>query len=210
MALLELERLRVAVPDRLLVEDLTLRADASLVVLVGASGAGKTELLRTILGLRKPDGGRLRLAGGDPRAFAPAALARRVGYVPQHAADAMTCATVRDEVASTSRALGIPGDVDGALRRLGVAHLADRHPWSLSGGERERVALAAAVAHGPSVLILDEPTTGLDRDGRARLRALLSGGERLVLLATHEDEFAAVADRLLRLEDGKVTEAVPP
>lgn len=208
MAFLETDALRVAVPGRVLIDDLALRLDAGLVVLLGPSGAGKTELLRTLLGLRHPDAGAVRLGGDDPAGLPPAKLARRVGYVPQYAADAVTEGTVREEVAATARALRVDADVDGAMRRLGVAHLADRHPWSLSGGERERVAVAAAVAHRPRLLVLDEPTTGLDVDGRARLRALLGDAGGLVVLATHEEEFARDADVVLHLADGRLREAL--
>jgi energy-coupling factor transport system ATP-binding protein len=168
--------------------------------LLGRNGAGKTTLLRVLADLLAPGAGHV-----DPRPT--------VSYVPQDPNTLLFAPTVREEVSETLRLLGRPDD--GAVARwlgaLGIDHLADHHPRSLSGGERQRVAIAAVAVGGADVLLLDEPTRGMDAASRHALEAAIAAHARAggaVLLATHDVELAArCASHAVVLGDGEVVAA---
>jgi ABC-type sulfate/molybdate transport systems ATPase subunit len=146
-------------------------ADRVLVVL-GPSGAGKTMLLETIAGLRPQQAGQISLAGTDITSLPPER--RRIGLVFQDAA-LFPHLTVKENVQfgpRARRAASADGSED-LLHQLGIAHLADRSPRSLSGGEQQRVALARALAIQPGLLLLDEPLSALDQPTREDMRTLL-------------------------------------
>ncbi len=172
-------------------------AAGEVVALLGRNGAGKTTLLRAFAGLTKPSRGRITNSG-------------TVAYVPQDPSTLLFSATVRREVLETLKLLGRrdAGEVDAWLERLGITHLAERHPRSLAGGERQRVAIAAVAVGGADVLLLDEPTRGMDAASRAALERAVRehaavGGA--VVLATHDVELAArCASRVVVLGDGDV------
>jgi energy-coupling factor transport system ATP-binding protein len=175
--------------------DLDLR-QGEVVALLGRNGSGKTTLLRTLAGLAPA------LSGSVERQV-PVAL------VPQDPSSLLFSPTVRAEVAETARLTGAPlDDVDRWLDRLGLAALADRHPRSLSTGERQRVAVAAVAVGGAPVLLLDEPTRGIDASSRASLEAAATAhaaGGGAVVLATHDLELAArCATRVVVLGGGDV------
>lgn len=181
----------------------------ALVVLAGANGAGKSSLLRAIGGRLALDGGTLRIAGLDAAA---ARRAGRLGVVPQDLA-LDPHLSVRENLRLWGRLAGVPAAaietriVDG-LARAGLADRAAARVETLSGGMRRRVNLLAGVLHAPALLLLDEPTVGLDRDSRRGVYALLDALRRDgtgVLLVTHDlDEAAAAADRVVVLHDGRV------
>ena len=183
--------------------DLELRF-GEVLALVGPNGAGKSTAVSVLLGLRRPDEGTARLCGLDP---ALPAARRSVGVVPQEV-DLPPGLRVR-EVVELVRAHHVdPEPSDEALGRFGLRPLAGRQAGGLSGGERRRVALALALAGRPRVLVLDEPTAGLDVESRRTLHRLVRehasrGGA--VLLTTHDlDEVASLADRVLVLHQGRV------
>ena len=159
-------------------------------------------------------GGLARAAAPGPRRarWTSPELARRVGWVPQQAELAVVSRTVREDVLSTSRLLGLDQDAagrraDALLEVLGLAHLAGTDPHRLSGGEMRRLALAGAVAHGPAVLVLDEPTVGQDRLTWAAVAGVVVAARSAgvaVVLATHDPLLARLADRTVRLEGGRV------
>jgi energy-coupling factor transport system ATP-binding protein len=173
-----------------------------VVALLGRNGSGKTTLLRAIAGLQALDTGVV-----EPRPT--------VAYVPQDPNTLLFQATVRAEVAETLRLLGRPdvGAVDRWLDRLGLHPLADRHPRSLSGGERQRVAIAAVAVGGADLLLLDEPTRGMDAASRHALEAAVAEHSRAggaVVLATHDVELAArCATRAVVLGEGEVVASGP-
>ena len=173
-----------------------------VVVLLGRNGAGKTTLLRALAGLIDTTSGGVN---------GPA----RVAYVPQHPGSLLFAPTVRREVAETLHLLGRRDDhlVDAWLTRLAVAHLAERHPRSLAGGERQRVAIAAVAVGGAEVLGLDEPTRGMDAPSRTALEHAVrehAAGGGAVVLATHDVELAArCATRAIVLGDGDVVASGP-
>lgn len=178
---------------------LALRA-GELVALTGPSAVGKTTLLRLAAGLLAPTAGRIRRGPGMD---APRALA----WLPQDPAQLLLAETAREELMITLRAhdLAPTGrqDPDAWLARLDLSHLAERHPRDLSTGERQRLALAALLVMDPRLLLLDEPSRGLDDGNLARLatilHALVAEG-RTVLLATHDGRLLPAVHRTMRLK----------
>ena len=206
----ELERIWVRAGQGWALEDVSLAIyPGTVTVLMGRNGAGKTTLLRQINGLQKPDRGRVVVLGRDAARLSRIELARMVGYVPQHPASILFSESVREELLVTVRARGHQDNgVEWTLERLGLAGHAARHPYDLSGGERQRAALAAVLVGGPPILLLDEPTRGLDPERKANLGHLLrelSSEGRAIVVATHDVEFAATwADRIVCLAEGRV------
>ena len=188
------------------------------VVLIGPNGAGKTTLLRLLAGLLQRGGGELYYGGIPYERFDRRQLARRIAYVPQ-IRPARIPLTARQVVEQGRYPHLRPGRrnlgrrdfeaIEGALRRVGLWELRDRSVERLSGGERQAVFIAAALAQEARVLILDEPTTHLDPRHQAEVTRILLGlkrdSETTVLAATHELRFAAqVADRVLALKAGTI------
>ncbi len=178
-----------------------------LTVLVGPSGSGKSTILHALAGFLAPDPARsVRVTGptgpADPADLDAAGLASVLAWVPQWASSTIVTGTVLDEVCATSRSLGRDDDESTAharslLRSLGLAHLEQADPRELSGGEQRRLAVAAALLHGPAVLLADEPTVGQDRHTWAALVGLVAayraaGGS--VVAATHDASVVARAD----------------
>jgi energy-coupling factor transporter ATP-binding protein EcfA2 len=188
---------------RPIVEDISLAIGAGEVLaVVGSNGSGKTTLLRTIAGLLAPIAGAVE------------SVAERVAYVPQNPGALLHLPTLRAEVELTARRLGVPGSLDALLDSFGLAGVADRYPRDLSSGQRQRGALAAALAGAPHLALLDEPTRGMDLAARRALgrviRTMREAGESVVV-ATHDMELAGdVADRVVLLEDGRATDLGPP
>ena len=221
-------RYRYPDADRDALDGVSLRVDAGeTVALMGGNGAGKSTLLRLVAGLARPDAGSIEVAGipvarerrsrfgtrfGGRRK--PTALSRRdamrlrrsLGYVMQHPERQLFADTVLEDVMfgpcnqGLTEAEARERAVD-ALALLGVAHLADRSPFALSGGQRRLVAIAGVVACRPRVLLLDEPTAGLDADARARvgamLRALHDDGVTVVMVTHDRAEAMAVDARVV-------------
>ncbi len=169
--------------------DLEVRA-GSVVALHGANGSGKTTLLRLLAGLDQPRAGTVALHGRDITAQPAEERYPALALVPQDPGRFLLCDSVRAEVAS-----GTPhGAIDDVIAALGVAALRDRHPRDLSAGERERVAIATALAADPAVLLLDEPTRGMDPARRAALARLIrarAATGKAIVVATHDRRFAA-------------------
>ncbi len=177
--------------------DVSVQAGA-VTALVGPSGAGKSTLLALLAGLSAPVAGTVLAdpgwgPGGERRLhrWRSRELAQRVAWVPQLPEHALVARTVREEVLATSRALRQAGRrADHLLDALGLSALADRDPHTLSGGEQRRLGLAAALAHGPRLLLLDEPTVGQDRlTWEAVVHTVLAAVQdgAAVVVASHDD-----------------------
>jgi energy-coupling factor transport system ATP-binding protein len=173
-----------------------------IVAVMGRNGAGKTTLLRSVAGLHRPAGGEVRVNGTPPVPGVQIALC------PQEPEAVLFADTVGDEVRTTLKARGRGGAVEPILSALGIESHAGTHPRDLSAGQRLLVAVAAVAAGGDSVLLLDEPTRGLDPEAKGHLTAFLrsraaEGGA--VMVATHDVELAAaVATRVVMLARGEV------
>lgn len=188
-----------------------------IVALMGRNGSGKSTLLRLIAGLLKPSRGAVTLHPDPPavtldtRRASPDQIVQVVGFVPQNPGALLFKDTVLEELAFTRQGHGLPPDPDAdraLLTRLGLGEQADCYPRDLSSGQRQRAALAAILVAQPAVLLLDEPTRGLDTEQKATLAAILAewrAAGRAVLLATHDVELAArCADRVILLGEGQV------
>lgn len=179
-----------------------------LLALMGRNGSGKSTLLKALVGLVRPDAGRVELRGRDIAPTPVEQLARDVGYVPQDPRSILFHDTLREELAFTLRGRGGAAPPEETLAALGIAHLAEAYPRALSGGEAQRAAMAAILAGDPPLLLLDEPTRGLDYAAKAALARLLRrlcAGGRAVVMATHDVELAAAcADRVALLGDGEL------
>jgi energy-coupling factor transporter ATP-binding protein EcfA2 len=198
---------------------LTVAAGAS-VALLGPTGSGKSTLLQLIRGLLTPDSGHVTLGGSAPSHHDYAARQREVGLVFQTPELQLFAATAADDVAFGPRQLGWPaGEVDAAVARaLELVGLPEpafgrRHPYSLSGGEQRRLALAGVLAMRPRLLLLDEPFVSLDPAGRRDLAAVLErlkGDGAGIVLATHDvDQAWALCDERLVLAEGALAAAGP-
>jgi cobalt/nickel transport system ATP-binding protein len=180
------------------------------VAVVGANGAGKSTFLLHLDGLLLPTAGEVRVGDLALRRDTRVQVQRRVGYVFQDADDQLFMPTVEDDVAFGPLNLGLPPEaarerVHEALARVGAAHLATRAPWRLSGGEKRAVALAGVLAMAPQVLVLDEPSAGLDPAARRRLMALLRGLPQTRIIATHDLDLALdVCTRVLVMHEGRI------
>jgi len=192
-------------------------AAGTVTALMGRNGAGKSSLLAVLAGLVRPRAGRVRvrLAGEDdaaaidPARARPADALRRVGLVPQDPGHLLYADSVVAECAAADRDLYLrPGSTRDRLEELAAGIPGDRHPRDLSEGQRLCLALAVVAAARPALLLLDEPTRGLDQPAKevlARIVAELARSGHAVVLATHDVELAAeVADRVLVLADGAV------
>jgi ABC-type multidrug transport system ATPase subunit len=184
--------------------DLDVAAGES-VALVGPNGAGKTTVLRCVLGLVQ-HGGTVEIGGVDA-ARDPVGARRRIGYVPQ--VPAFCEQRARDALAFVAELRGSKAvDVDRLLAHVGLAAHAGRDVRSLSTGMRQRLSLAAALIGDPEVLVLDEATASLDRQGQAEVVALLKSlGARgtTVLMSSHRaEELRALAGRVVTLHEGRV------
>lgn len=174
-------------------------ADNAYLAVVGQNGSGKTTLVKHFNGLLRPTAGAVRVLGRDTRRATVTELARQVGYVFQNPDHQIFCATVREEVAFGPRNLGLGADavadrVAEALAAFDLEAHADLPPAMLGWGLRRKVSLAAVYAMRPRLLVLDEPTTGLDRrsgdDLMARVDALHAAGHTIVLV-THDMRLVA-------------------
>ena len=180
---------------------------------VGGTGSGKSTLVQHMNLLLTPTSGEVLVDGVAATTLERGELRRRVGLVFQFPEAALFAQTVEEDVAFAPRRLGlVEGEVRtrvrDSLEALGAGHLSGRSPFALSGGEKRRVAVAGVLAMAPEVLVLDEPTAGLDPATRQHLLGLirvLKGAGTSVVLVSHDlEEVAEVADRVCVMERGKV------
>lgn len=205
------DELRFAYPERVALDGVSFRIEAgSLFGFLGPNGGGKTTLFRILATLLPPGGGGVRILGDDVRTRA-AAVRRRLGVVFQSPSLDLEL-TVRENLVHQGRLYGLTGRtlaerIDDGLERLGLSERSSEVARTLSGGLRRRAEIAKSLLHRPEVLLLDEPSTGLDPGARRDLwRTLdeLRRGGMTVLLTTHFIEEAERCDRLLLLDRGRV------
>lgn len=190
--------------------DFQLRAGEK-VGIVGSNGCGKTTFLHLLMGLIPPGSGSVRLFGEEMRAKKDFDRQRtRLGLLFQDADDQLFSPTVLEDVAFGPLNLGKSARqakeaAHGVLERLGIGELAERITHRLSGGEKRMVALATVLAMEPEVLLLDEPTTGLDESTRARITEVLTGLAQACVVISHDYDFlVAVTDRACYMRDGRI------
>jgi energy-coupling factor transport system ATP-binding protein len=191
--------------------------DGQVVALMGPNGSGKTTLLRCLMGLNRARSGRIRLDDRFIEKEDVADISRSMAYVPQWPSALLFADTVVDELVWTLRNHHLedhpPLDPDDLLEELDLGDVADRYPRDLSAGQIQRAALAAVLVTKPGVLLLDEPTLGMDPLVQRRLGQLLKAWRlegRAVMIATHNVEFAAAyADRVVVMDQGRIVDDGP-
>jgi len=186
------------------------------VALLGANGSGKSTLLQLLAGLRRPQRGGVRLAGVPLHRLPAGTRTARIGYLAQNPLLHFAHETLRDDLVHAAKFTGSANPEEEAARlarRFDLEPFMERHPHDLSGGERQRAALAVAVAGRPDVLLLDEPTKGLDPFAKAELAdelRRLNGEGMTLVMATHDVEFAeAHASRCALLFRGEIAADEP-
>lgn len=184
------------------------------IAILGRTGSGKSTLLRLILGLYRPSAGAVLIDGIDLRQLDPGELRRNVGYVPQDVT--LFYGTLRENIT-----IGAPQVEDAAIMRAAaignIAEFVNVHPKgidmlvgergdSLSGGQREGVAIARAVIHEPAILLLDEPTGAMDHSGEEAVKAQLReyARDRTVLIVTHRTSLLDMVDRIIVTDNGRI------
>ncbi len=193
----------------------------TITAILGPNGAGKTTLLHTMLGRLRPTAGEIRFEGRPFSAYSRRELSRRIGLVPQSEHAAFEFSVLDYVLLGRTPYLGlleVPREEDyraaeKALATVGIAHLRDRTVTTLSGGERQMVMVARALAQRPRLLLLDEPTAHLDLSNRGRILGLMG---RLrdegftVVFTTHDPNIAAlVADEVILIRRGRVLHSGP-
>jgi ABC-2 type transport system ATP-binding protein len=208
---LEIRNLRVRRGDKLVIPDLSLDVRRGLVTgLLGPSGSGKTTLIRSIVGVQIVEGGQVTVLG---RPAGTPDLRRQVGYVTQ-APSVYGDLTVRENLQYFARVLDVPASrIDEVIELVSLQEQADQIVQTESGGERSRVSLATALLGEPELLVLDEPTVGLDPVLRRSLwetfHGLAAEGTTL-LVSTHVMDEAERSDELVLMRDGRVIAAKSP
>ena len=186
--------------------------EGEIIALLGRNGAGKSTLLKCLIGLLHPEKGAVILDGIQVNGHPVSEIAKKVAYVPQWPSALLFADTVRDELTFTLRNHGLdqnpPISPESLLERFGLAQVADHYPRDLSAGQRQRAALATVLVTKPGIILLDEPTLGMDPIAIKDLGDLLLGWKGAgagIVLATHNIEFAAaIADRVVILDHGSV------
>ncbi len=210
-----LDRLSASYGEVRALDQVSLEISAGeIVAVMGRNGSGKSTLLAHLAGLRSPNGGRVTVLGERPGDLPPRKLIRLVGLVPQDAGLLLYGETVGVECTTADRETGlVPGSTDAVLEGVLPGMPRDRHPRDLSEGQRLALALAVVLAPAPPLVLLDEPTRGLDYPGKERLVVLLhklAAEGRCVVLATHDVELVAqAATRAVVLAEGEIVSDGP-
>ena len=204
-AAIRVRGLRVVRGDAVVLDGLDLDIEGGVVTgLLGPSGCGKSTLMRAIVGVQKVAGGSVEVLG---RPAGSAGLRSSVGYVTQ-APSVYPDLSVRENLEFFARVLGAgTGSVDRAIERVALTPFATREAGRLSGGQFARVSLAVALLNDPPVLVLDEPTVGLDPVLRRELWGMfhqLAEGGATLLVSSHVMDEATRCDRLLLMREGKI------
>ncbi|MBK9697018.1 MAG: ABC transporter ATP-binding protein [Propionibacteriaceae bacterium] len=193
---------------RILVAETTLRLAERRIAVIGANGSGKSTLLRLLNGLVLPTSGHVLVDGLDTRDQGRE-VRRRVGFIFTDPLAQLVMATAADDVELSLRR-DVPDRTERRRRALalleqrGLGRFADQSVYDLSGGERQLVALTSVLAADPVIVVADEPTTLLDLRNRTLIQRALSEVGQQVIVATHDLEIAADADRVLVVDEGRV------
>jgi len=213
--LIEVKKLWHAYPEGFVaVKDINLKVcPGEFVAIMGRNASGKTTLVKHFNGLLKPTRGDVTVGGINAKEATVAELCRKVGYVFQNPNDHLFCDTVEEELAFTLNNLGVKGGeaeplINQTLERFGLTQYRYQYPRFLSGGEKQRVALASILVAQPQIIILDEPTRGMEYRLKAELMKFLDEYRReyrAVILVTQDVEMVAeFSDRVVLLSEGKI------
>jgi energy-coupling factor transport system ATP-binding protein len=184
--------------------------------LLGGNGSGKSTLLKILVGILKPINGRITLMDKPLKAWKSLEIVKKIGYLPQNPKIFFVHDTVEKEIQETMQKWSITNqaEVNNLLQRLGISHLLHNHPYDLSGGELQKAALACVLLRKPDILLLDEPTKGLDpisKDSFSKILHNLQEEGMTVIMSTHDIEFAAVnATKCGMMFQGNITSENEP
>jgi ABC-2 type transport system ATP-binding protein len=209
--MIEVTNLRKTYRDRVAIDGISFRVDKGEILgFLGPNGAGKTTTMRILTGFMPPTSGTARVAGLDV-VEEPREVKRRIGYLPEHP-PLYKEMTVLSYLTFVARIKGVPGrkvkeSVGSVLERCGLEQVAGRLIQNLSKGYQQRVGIAQAIVHSPEVMILDEPTVGLDPRQILKIRNLIRSfhGEKTVILSTHIiPEVEKLCDRVAIINEGRI------
>jgi biotin transport system ATP-binding protein len=202
------DRAEVRYGDQVALHPLTLTLGQRRIGVIGLNGSGKTSFARLINGLVKPSAGSVSLDGLDTVKDAKAVLSK-AGFIFQNPANQIILPIIRDDIAFGPKSRGLKGAaldgaVDAVLARFGIAHLASRRPYELSGGELQLAALSAVVVTEPDLVIFDEPTNQLDLKNRAMVKAAIEGLAQQAIVISHDLDLVAGFERVLVFHQGRI------
>lgn len=205
--LIEFDQAVVATPQAQVLHGVSLRLSERRVGVIGPNGAGKSTLARLVNGLALPSSGRVLVDGLDTRNQVKD-VRRRVGFVFQNPENQIVFPIVREDLFGLKKQGLAPAERDAriaaALERLGVGHLAERTSHTLSGGERQLVAMASVLVMAPQLVVFDEPTTQLDLRNRNRVAEAIAALPQQAIVVSHDLDLLAGYDRVLAVVDGRI------
>ena len=205
MPTIEFSSVTVAFDNTVVLEDINLTLTEQRIGIIGQNGGGKSTLTRLINGLGEPSEGTVTVDQMDV-AKQGKKVREKVGFVFSDAENQIVMPNVRDDVAFSLRRFKLPkherlARVDATLERFGLAEFAERSPHTLSGGQKQLLALAAVMVIDPILIIADEPTTLLDLRNRDRIKREFARLEQQLLVVTHDLEFLRDFDRVICIDD---------
>ncbi|MCV6901173.1 MAG: energy-coupling factor ABC transporter ATP-binding protein [Achromobacter xylosoxidans] len=206
--LIEFDQAIVSTPQAEVLRGVSVTLDGRRIGIVGPNGAGKSTLARLVNGLVLPSSGSVRVGGLDTR-HELKAVRRQVGFVFQNPENQIVFPIVREDLAFGLKQLEPDraqreARIEAELAALGVAHLVDRTSHSLSGGERQLVALAAVLVMRPGLVVFDEPTTQLDLRNRNRVRDAIAAMPQDAIVVSHDLALLEDFERVLVIQDGAI------
>ncbi|APT92362.1 cobalt ABC transporter ATP-binding protein [Corynebacterium phocae] len=195
-------------------KDINLELQEQRIGIIGENGSGKSTLTRLINGLGEPSTGTVTVNGQDV-ARNGKQVRKEVGFVFSDAENQIVMPNVRDDVAFSLRRFKLDKQernrrVDAALARFGLTDLADRSPHTLSGGQKQLLALAAVLVIDPKIVVADEPTTLLDLRNRDRIRREFAALEQQLIVVTHDLDFLQDFDRVICIDKARIAADGPP
>ena len=208
MPTIEFTSVSVAFDDTVVLKDINLTLTEQRIGIIGQNGGGKSTLTRLINGLGEPSAGTVTVDQMDV-AKQGKKVREKVGFVFSDAENQIVMPNVRDDVAFSLRRLKLPkherlARADAALERFGLAEFAERSPHTLSGGQKQLLALAAVMVIDPILIIADEPTTLLDLRNRDRIKREFARLEQQLIVVTHDLDFLRDFDRVICIDDHRI------
>lgn len=214
MPQIDFHNVSVSFDDKKVLDSVSMTLNEQRIGIIGANGGGKSTLVRLINGLGEPTEGTVLVDGVDVAKHGKD-VRRKVGFVFSDAENQIVMPNVRDDVDFSLRRLKLSREertarVDAVLDRFGLTPLSDQSPHTLSGGQKQLLALAAVLVMEPTVIIADEPTTLLDLRNRDRIRREFASLEQQLIVVTHDLDFLSDFDRVICIDNHHVAADGPP
>lgn len=208
MPKIEFVNVSVAFDEQQVLNGINLTLSEKRIAVIGANGGGKSSLTRLINGLGDPTEGTVLFDGKDVATYGKE-IRKKVGFVFSDAENQIVMPNVRDDIAFSLRRFKLPkaereARVEAALARFGLTELADNSPHTLSGGQKQLLALAAVLVIDPVLVIADEPTTLLDLRNRDRIRAEFAALDQQLIVVTHDLDFIRDFDRVICIDNHQI------